>query len=758
MCVLAGAVSSYSALCPPQAPNHVRGFIDKEGLVFGGRVDAPPRVTADRTRIIVDVDEATYPDRTGCAVSGKVMVTTPGFKHGINEGDRILFPAVLREINTFRNPGAFDYQRYMAGQGVWASAFLKSSRLIMPALKKGESASPGFISGVRSKASILMDRSVGQPARGLVKALLLGVQDELEPDLRDVFRKLGLAHLLAVSGLHIGLVALLSYKLIQRIILRFFTGLALRFNIRRLCALLSLGPVLFYAMLAGGRPSTVRAATMVCIFLLAALIERRKDSLTALAAAAWIILIMQPAAVFQASFQLSFAAAGALIILVPRFPGSPFKVWKDDGKKARLWLLSKIWGLAIVSITALIGTLPIAIYHFNSIPLLSLPANIVFTPLISAFVVPPGLIALAAGLVWPWLGSIMLQGIQFALWFFLPSIEAAAALPGINPVAPKPGLIIIFSFYILTLIIFFIRPLKKAAAASAVVVLVCGLSFIVPFLIEASDPVLRVTILDVGQGNSAHISMPDGTDMVIDGGGFPGSEFDTGEKVVGPYLLARGLTGVDILVMTHPDIDHSGGLPYLAKTFRPKELWSNSCPPMDPHHRSLLSIAQCMKIMQPGLEALHRARLFGSIKVRALGPPVERFKDGKMLPHTGSDNNNSLVLKIEFEGVSFLFPGDIEAEAELELVRNRHDDLKSTVLLASHHGSAGSMTAEFLEAVRPRIVVFSAGRNNRFGFPTGKALDNTRRIGARIYRTDVHGATTFITDGKELDVRTEAGR
>lgn len=357
---LIGAAASASVFTPPADPSHVYNLRDRPNLVIGGRVAEPVRVVRGRTRIIIEAEEALDYGSEPWAVTGRIYLTVLGEGPRPAAGDRVRFPAALREISNFENPGRFDYKGLMAGRGLWVSAFVKSPRLVARIDEPGRSLSPRyFLDRLRNRAAQFLDRSLGRPARGLIKALVLGIQDDIEPELREAFRSLGLAHLLAISGLHVGLVALVAYGLFFKLLL-LKTGWALRFNLRRVAALPALGLVLFYAGLAGGRPSTVRAAIMIGVFLLAGLIERRRDLLTALAAAAWIILIIQPGAVFTASFQLSFAAAGALIVLAPRFPASPFTVPHSPGEGPRAKpLLSRAWGLAVISIVAFMGTAPI---------------------------------------------------------------------------------------------------------------------------------------------------------------------------------------------------------------------------------------------------------------------------------------------------------------------------------------------------------------------------------------------------------------
>ncbi|MEW6267212.1 MAG: DNA internalization-related competence protein ComEC/Rec2 [Thermodesulfobacteriota bacterium] len=752
---LLGAAASISAFTPPADPGHVLKRTD-EPLVFGGVIVESPLKSLDRTRLIIAVDEALDRDGRPEPASGRVLVTFPTGPSNLNAGDRVRFPAVLHPIAPPGNPGAFDYRRHQAGQGAWVQTFLKDRRLLMPVQGPAAAGSPLFLlSRLRARASDFLDGTMGQPALGLMKALLLGMQDEVEPGVSDAFRRLGLSHLLAISGLNLGLVALLAYWLFRRLLL-VRSSLALRLDVHRLASLLALGVVILYTGLAGPSPSVHRAALMVGVYILAALIQRRHDPLTALAASAWIILIRQPGAVFLASFQLSFAAAAALIIFVPRLPGSPYRDQPDQEENPlRRWFV--LWNLTVPPLVALLATAPIAAWHFNRLPLLGLPANMIFTPIISLVVTPAGLAALGLASFWPGAAAAVLALTERLWWLILPALEGAAAWPGLDPLAPRPGPLFFVAFYVVMAAVL-LRPWTKAAVAAGLAAGCYGLTLLAGLSAGVGRPEFKVTILDVGQGAAIHLRFPDGTRMMLDGGGFPGSDFDPGERIIAPFLLSLGVTRLNILALSHPQADHAGGLPFLAREFHPDELWTNGAETGAAAYRELLTLAAGRSMKQPSLVELHRSREFGPARVQVLAPPPDYLSHDRGRKSGGRSNDDSLVLKVTMGSKAFLFPGDLEAEGEADLLRRAGDNPRADVLVAPHHGSAGSMSSAFLEKVRPGHVVFSVGRRNRFGLPSRQAELRARRIGARIYRTDLEGAVTFSTDGESLEVETHLNR
>ncbi|MBF0529365.1 MAG: ComEC/Rec2 family competence protein, partial [Deltaproteobacteria bacterium] len=541
---LIGAASSTSTFTPPPHPAHIL-HLQGRLLVFGGQVSEPPLLTHGRTRVLVDVTEYLEIGGQPRPAWGQVVVTIPGDRPSMVAGDRVRFPAVLRSLSSFGNPGGYDFRRHQIGNGVWASTFLKDDRMMVVIEEPEKRFSIGSVMiHLRTQAAGFLDQTLGQPALGLMKALLLGRMDEIETDVQESFRVLGLSHILSISGLHIGLVAWLAYGIIRWLLL-LIPNLALRIDVRRLASVLAMGPVILYTGLAGGSPSVTRSTIMVGTYLLAQLVDRLKDPLTALATAAWIILLINPAALFTPSFQLSFAAAGAIILLAARFPWSPFRTpLPGEDHKPRTGLILKAWGLAITTLAATLGTALIAVYHFHHLPLLSLPANLIFTPIINLVFVPPGLAALGLATVWPGAAGLLFQALEIAWWLILPSMNMMAGWPGINPLMPTPGWKFFVYFYSLTALIFCMRPWRRALIWLGAVTTVYLLSWGIPYLIDLNQPRLQVTILDVGQGSSAYVRFPDHRRLIIDGGGFPGAEFDPGGGDNRPFSAGRRLSSV----------------------------------------------------------------------------------------------------------------------------------------------------------------------------------------------------------------------
>ncbi len=255
----------------------------------------------------------------------------------------------------------------------------------------------------------------------------------------------------------------------------------------------------------------------------------------------------------------------------------------------------------------------------------------------------------------------------------------------------------------------------------------------------------------MGQGSSALVEMPEGFNLLIDGGGFSdNSVFDIGERVIAPLLWRKKIKTIDTIILSHPNSDHLNGLLYIAENFNVKRVWAN-CDIADTiGYRKFMEIIKKKAIHMPEFKDISRTHFINGAQLDFLYPPSDYMDNNK---RTWSNlNNNSLVIKVEFGSKSFLFPGDIMTKAEKELVAISGDNLKSDILIAPHHGSKTSNSEFFIDSVNPEIVIFSSGWRNRYRFPQPSVLEKYKERGCRILRTDSHGAVTISTDGNSLEV------
>ncbi len=845
----------YASIQPWVAPHfsadHIQNFSDETRWQITGVVDSHP-VESGYLKKFVLCAETLRNRKASYRVTGRIQVTASGQGPSFARGDRVVFHGRLRQIRNFNNPGGFNYRRYMAFKGIWRTAYTQGSRLQVVHRESSNETAPNLTDARRALA-VLIENAGRGPSADVLKALIIGDRSAISSEVRDQFNRAGVGHILAISGLHIGIVAMVAFYLFHKL-LGFVRPFLWRAWTRKGAAVFSLVPICIYGLISGMSPSTQRALIMVGAFLLTFLFEREHETLNTLALAAFIILILFPPALFSISFQLSFLAVLSIVYglscLQPMLAadrqaikigsaGSDFKTsdqvqGQDAGRSRKrgireyvsiYWrsatqplglrwdfettfhqLRRKLFGFFLVSLLAICGTLPAVMLYFNQISLIGLIANIVVVPLVGFIVIPCGLLAL---FIYP-LSSLMACGCvqicTFVLDYVLIVVKYLADLPFAAVKTITPSLFEMVGYYVLGWVVLgwlktrkvpadyrglsnsqqdYVpgsseglklpgrlaqhRFWKRAAAICRWLMAkpatkrgaIIGLVVVLALLADAGywivrrhlNTDLRVTCIDVGQGSSSLLELPGGYTALIDGGGFSdNSTFDMGARVIAPFLWRKKIRTIDTLVLSHPNSDHLNGLIFIARHFNVKTIWSNNETRNTLGYRRLQNIIAQKQVSQPNFQIMPRKQLINGVEFCFLYPPDD-FLTRKADQKWRNSNNNSLVVKVSFGRISFLFPGDITAEAEKELVGLAGADLACDVLLVPHHGSRSSSSQPFLSKVQPDVAVISAGWKNRFRFPNATVLDAYESIGCRIFRTDRNGAILFKTDGNRLTIK-----
>ncbi len=671
-------------------------------------------------------------------------------------GDRIELQGVLRRPNEQRNPGGFDYRAYLARRGVFGILFPNRSQEIVPTDRSGFPLLH-WTEGVRRRVEAVIDKAYrdNRIHAQVLKGMLLGLRNELSPDILDAFRNSGSIHILAVSGLHVGLIATVC-----------FFGFSLLRLPRRATDLLTIAAVVLYACLVGFRPSVFRASLMAVIFLISRIIERDRDLFNLLAFAALVLLLINPAQLWDIGFQLSFAAVAAIVYLMPKWESFIARIIgldrtdpsadQDSAITPRSVLIQTVWWLAMglgVTLSAQVGTTLIAVWHFHRFYPTGLVAGL-FTVGLAAFLVNVTLISVLFGLIWLPLAIPFAYANHFVLWIFLGLVEFFGQ-PWTVLKMPPPS----FGFIVVYI-----------AACFAVVhwvwvwmhrkqVIVIGLMVLAVWIWDAAwrerGRLLEVTFLDVGQGDAAFVRFPDGKTMLIDGG-LNSSRievtqagvkrrvgFDNGERTLDPFLCYEGIFTLDLLLLSHPDNDHGGGFAHILREFGVKRVLG--VPHQDlskSTHRILHEIVDAKRIPHE-LGYAGSVDLTPTARLELLHP----FDAASTNLHDKDANNDSLVLKLTYGDVRILFTGDIGRKVESKLVGSGVD-LDAEIVKVPHHGSKTSSSAKFLDAVRPRYAIFSLGQRNRYRFPSETVVGRYRERECRILRTDQLGAIRLRTDGR----------
>ena len=779
----------YLLIQPWAAPilpeHHIIHFTDGRKWRISGKVATQPVRRDDRSRFILTA-ETLSDSGDAYPVTGRIRVTVSESTADLRRGDRIALISKIRAIRNFNNPGGFDYQRYMRHKNVWGSAYVREKNLTL--LEKAPGNRLSFrIDIARSNIADHIEKNESGDQAGVLKALLIGDRSGISPPLYEAFHRCGIGHLLAISGLHIGIIASVAFFCCNRILSR-FNSLLWRAATRRWAAVAAFIAVLIYALLSGMSPSTQRATIMVGVFLSTFLVKREQDVMNTLAMAAAAILILHPPALFSISFQLSFLAVFWIIFGLSRFNRFGGSLRRD----LRTRVTARLTTFFLVSVLATLGTLPMVMHYFNQVSLIGVFANVIFVPVIGFFVVPLGLLAVfllpISGALSGWMMKISAGILESALGW----VTGIAAIPVAAVKTVTPTVLEIACYYLLlwaSLELLSVIVIRRNAPLSdihqtdfeetsnvigmprlfmylgtkrrwATLVLICGL------LIGGIDvgywsfqrffrQDLRVTFIDVGQGSAALLELPGGYCILADGGGFSNNKiFDIGARVVAPYLWNKKIKTVETLILSHPNSDHLNGLLYIAEHFHVKNLWANGQARDTRGYRQLMEVVQRKKINKPDFTDLDRRIDINGVVFTIIHPDRDFLVKAEFDSRYRKVNNNSLVFKATLGKTSFLFAGDITAPAEKKISASAGDRIGSTVLLVPHHGSISSSTLAFIKGVQPAFGVISVGWNNRFKHPHPQILERYRESGVRLYRTDRQGAVQFITGGSDLRVST----
>ena len=678
-------------------------------------------------------------------------------------GDFIRFSSSLKEIRNFQNPGGFDYKRLMNLQGIYVSGYINDSSEIMLIRKNTASDIRLKLESFRTYLKHIIYKNSSSPQREVLEAITIGNQNEIPADIRDSFSKTGTSHILSISGLHIGMVAAAAF-FFSFLILKSSEYLMLRFNIIKIAALAAFLMVFIYAFIAGMGITVMRATLMAFIFLLALLSGKQNHHYNTLAIAALIILVISPEALFDISFQLSFMAVLSIIYIVPKF--SDFPVNKISFLPS--WIpaiIRYLYITIIICVAATIGTLPLIMYYFQSISSVTIIANIIAVPLLGTLTLAVSMFFIFFAFFSPTIAGFFVKMASCLTQLSINIINKLAAFPFSSLKSIKPCIFEIALFYLfIFLFIQFIDERRKRNANNdfspfRLNVFKYLLIIIVLFFVAdttyfkltndlSSD--LKITILDVGQGNSIFVQFPGGKNMIIDGGGFSESSFDTGKAVVAPFLYYKRISKVDTAVLSHPHPDHLLGLIYILDNFSVRQILKSGLPVNPETYPQWERAIRDNKINVSLISAESPEEIFNGVHLKVLWPTAHCLKDAENIAYK-EFNNYSLVLKITYGKISILIPGDISGDIEKKLIKSGAD-LKSDVLVVPHHGSIHSSTTEFIKAVACRYAIVSAGKSNVFKHPHPSVLQRYKEAGMNIYRTDKNGAISIKTDGNNLEI------
>ena len=773
----------FNASAPPQSfdEGHIACYNDQGWVKIEGIISGEPDVRDTYTNLRVAVYEIEV-DGQEREVTGTVLVRAPRYPE-YDYGDELEIEGLLETPPELED---FSYRDYLARQDVYS--ILRRPQIIPPPEDDQDSPFRRALSDLREKAQEVISlilhgprlrlltsilsftrqlqitlmtglllfkrRAQGvialilhEPQAALLTGILLGVETGIPAELREAFSATGTAHIIAISGFNISIIAGLFSRLSTRL-----------FGKRRAMPVVMAG-IIIYTILVGASAAVVRAAIMGCLYVIATHYGRQTDALTSLMAAAVLMTLLNPQTLWDVGFQLSFAATLGLIFYTPVlqswFEKQLSKALSPGTAKQAIGVLNEA---LIVTLAAQITTMPIIVYNFRQLSLVTLLSNFAVLPAQPGVMLWGGL-ATIAGLLWLPVGQVL----GWIAWLFLTytirAVEITARIPyaSLNLGHVSPSVVWLYYGGLAAVMLLSRQEVSRLKSLwrrltdrLPTKLLIAGLAIaaILVWVAVASlpDGKLHVVFFDVGEGDAIFIETPRGQQILVDGGPSPTTLIGAlGRKM--PFWDRS----IDLVILTHADEDHIAGLIPVLERYRVGQVLDSGYEHHHPMYQRWQELIEEKGIPNRLARAGMRIETGDGVGLAILhpGPDLMRYTEA-------DSNNNSVVTRLVMGQVSFLLPGDIEEVAEERLVASGQE-LASTVLKVPHHGGNTSSSPAFLNAVSPELAVISVGADNRFGHPSPQVLERLEEsVGEeRILRTDERGTIEVVTDGERVWIKTD---
>lgn len=715
-------------------------------LVIHGQVVDDPARHPRRTRFVLATDAVVAGTDT-VAAAGRVQVTlrpspwdaSAPFPH-VGRGDRVALTGSISRPRGRRNPADMDYAAYLARQGIFATMNVYDGTDVAVVGQDRAVAEDLLVSARSYVRGQLATHVPSVEARAVLAALVLGDRSGLDATTRDRFARTGLMHLLAVSGLHVLLVGMVLYRMLQPALLRLSRRRLRWRTVEVLRVGLTMALLLAYLFLSGTSTSAVRAVVMAGLFLGGAVLHRTARGLNTLGVAAVVLLLVQPGHLFSVGFQLSFAAVAAIVTIVPRLQQAIPYTWQSG------WLRRPVWDMGFASFAATLGTAPVLLYHFGYASAAGLVLNLAAIPA-TALSLGAAFTMLTMGGVWPalagaygtasdaivrglleltrlgdrWLGWAAADGFVQDPWALL---------------AMTAGLVAFVQWP---------RPRHRWRLLMLSLAFVTG-SVWIQMLDGPSRPHLDVVFFDVGHGDATLLRLPNGRHMLIDAGA-RGPSGGHGRHTILPHLDHYGIDRLDAILVSHPHGDHLGGVPALLREVSVGQVITSGASHDSHLYADMVHVIDSAGVPHRIVQTGDTLDLDASVRLQILAPDSTTLQ-------SENANDASIVVRVIYGSTTLLFTGDAERDTERRLIRRYAPLLRSDVVKVGHHGSSTSSTAPFVTNVScdttSTLAVISAGTHGFFELPDGEVVTRWQQAGAAVQTTKHEGAIWLRSDGRQI--------
>lgn len=668
----------------------------------------------------------------------------------LNYGDKIQFTGTYSQPEEERNYKGFNYKEYLKQIKVYGT--IKIEKLIKIGENKGNK-----LYLVANKLTDRLEENtykiLDKETAAMFLGLMIGTKEGISEEIEENFKNASLSHVLAVSGMHI------TYIILGlNILLKNTLG-------KRITNILIIPILIIYMLISGFTPSITRAGIMGILVVISKLIHRKNDIFTSIAASLLIILISNPYLIQNLGLQLSYAGTLGIILFYKKTLNILTNIhiknrtYKFKIKPKINKYVDKLKDISALSIAVQIVIFPIIIVQFNTFTPYFLIANILLSIIIAPIVIL-GFVFMIVVLINPSIADILSKLIEISIKL-IQSISEIGKLPFSKIYISTPKLFWVLIYYLIIITIFVVyeiysskKPNMTQMRARNLIALIkikartnhnkikriLILASIILTIINFIPKNLKIHFIDVGQGDSTLIITPHNKTILIDGGGSSNSDYDVGKNTLLPYILDRGIKKIDIIIISHFDDDHVGGLFYILKEIKVEKVIIGKQFENCENYEKFMEIVKEKNIKVIEVKSGNRIKIEKNLYIDILWPTDKEITENVL-------NNNALVFKLNYKDFSILFTGDIEEVAEkkiLKLYSKSEKILKADILKVAHHGSKTSSTEEFLDLVKPKIALIGVGKNNKFGHPNEEILERLEDLNCKIFRTDLNGEISIV--------------